>query len=139
MWINVRNETASPAGPDSVHRKPSLLLCAPSPIHIFLSHQAGWQKQLLTLVVTAQTGPALPSRPRKGTEVSADSCHHQEPLWNLEDRIYFQFTSAALAVPGMRSPGLNLLLIESSLQSICFNLSTPPQSSLRGRPHLAGT
>nr|XP_020744152.1 serine/threonine kinase-like domain-containing protein STKLD1 [Odocoileus virginianus texanus] len=78
MWITVKNETASPAGPDSVHRKPSLLPCAPSPIHVFLSHQAGWQKQLLTSVVTAQPGPALPSRPQKGTEVSADSCHHQE-------------------------------------------------------------
>ena len=81
MWINIKNETASPAGPDSVHRKPSLLLCAPSPNHVFLSHQAGWQKQLLTSVVTAQTSPALPSRPRKGTEVSADSCHHQGGLW----------------------------------------------------------
>ena len=62
-----------------------------------------------------------------------------EPLWNLEDRIYFQFTSPALAVPRMRSPGLNLLLIESFLQSICFNLSTPPQSSLRGRPQWGQT
>ena len=31
MWINIKNETANRAGPDSVHRKPSLLLCAPSP------------------------------------------------------------------------------------------------------------